>query len=72
MPFGSKQNNFIVVAIAAFLIVSMVSSFAAQVLWNTKNIKVSKEQHEQLLKMDIEILNILRHLERRYLDGTSR
>lgn len=72
MPFGSPRNNawFMVAVVGVSL--SCVSAVIGQVLWNTKNLKVAIVQQEELILEHREMLGILRHLERRYLDGAPK
>lgn len=69
MPFGSRQNNFLVGFAIVFVVISIASSVIGQVLWNSRTIRVAIRQHDEILERQREMQMILRGLERRYLAG---
>lgn len=79
MPFGSWKNNLGVMIVVGFVAVSLVSTIAGQVMWNTRNIKVSIaqqiliiDQNKQLIEQHHEMLIILRAVEHRFLVGQTK
>lgn len=79
MPFGSWKNNLSVMIMLGFIGVSLISTVAGQVMWNTRTIKttiqqqiVIIDQNKLLIEQHHEMLMILHSIERRYLTGQTQ
>lgn len=72
MPFGSRTNNIWFIVTVVCVSMSCVLGVVGQVLWNTKNLKAAVDLQEKIVDQQHEMLTILRHLERRYLDGAPK